>query len=393
MHAFAAPCLAGLAVAASCASPARAASEVDICRAESAARVQRRPKRELRPAPLERAFVGQPLRPCAPAGRVSYAATAHVPRAEASSSSGLAGKTVIITRAASQANEFQRLLEAEGARVLEVPSLEIVPPASYEELDAGIAGLAAGGFDWLVLTSANAVDYFFARVVTRSAELTAEKSGESFAVDERAEAQAACAGVRIAVVGKKTQVVLARWGLEPDFVPPDFDADSLLANFPGREAGLQGVRVLFPRVQSGGREVLTKGLRELGAEVAEVAAYESRCPALLPDAAVDALLDGEVDFVTFASSKTVANFAAMLRGSLAQRAQPVSIIAGAGAGTTMEVHEATAEEALEGVALASIGPQTSRTCRELLGRVDVEAAEYTLEGLARAMAAHPSPHP
>lgn len=253
----------------------------------------------------------------------------------------LVGKTVLVTRAAGQASDFEALLTQAGAQVIELPALEIGPPSSWEPLDRAIAELAS--FDWLILTSANGVNYCLERLLSRDQDVRA------------------LAGLQIAVVGTKTAESLRRWGLQPDFVPPDFVADELVAHFPGQGV-LAGTRVLFPRVESGGREVLVAELSARGAEVVEVPAYQSGCPAAIAPAALQALQTQSVDAITFASSKTVRHFCQLLE----QTGLPW-------------------QEWLQGVCLASIGPQTSKTCRELLGRVDVEAQEYTLAGLTQAL--------
>jgi len=287
----------------------------------------------------------------------------------------------MVTRAASQSSEIATLFSNRGATVLEVPSLEIVPPSSYAPLDAAIAELSS--YDWLVLTSANAVDYFMGRLLFIAA--TSEPSIADQSAYE--EVQQMLEGVKVAVVGKKTEALTLRWGFEPDFIPPKFDADSLLEHFPGRNEtdGLKGVRILFPRVESGGREVLTAGLRELGAIVTEVAAYESRCPKSLPESALRALEDGEVDFVTFASSKTVRNFAQMLQGAATDT---VEVLAGEAETGQLLTLDNTALQDLADTTIVSIGPQTSEACREVLGRVDVEAEVYTIEGLVQAVEAY-----
>lgn len=258
----------------------------------------------------------------------------------------LTGKTVLVTRSAGQSSHFSRLLQQEGAEVIEMPALVITPPSSWEELDHAIAQLY--NFDWLILTSSNGVEYFFER-------LHAQKKNNR-----------ALGTVQIAVVGKKTAASLKAHGLEPDFIPPNFVADSLVEHFP---EPLEGKRVLFPRVESGGREVLVKEITAQGAEVTEVAAYESGCPAQMAPTALDALQQQRVDIITFASSKTVKHFVQLLETSLPGDAQGLPI----------------AQSRLENVCIASIGPQTSITCRQLLGRVDVEAQEYTLEGLIQAI--------
>src|SRR5919199_1701084 len=258
----------------------------------------------------------------------------------------LNGKTILVTRSAGQSSQFSDLLQQEGANIIEMPALVIGPPSSWEELDGAIARLS--DFDWLILTSSNGVEYFFERLFTQGKDARA------------------LADVKIAVVGKKTAASLKACGIKPDFIPPDFVADSLVEHFPEPR---EGKKVLFPRVESGGREVLVKELTAKGAEVIEVAAYESGCPAQMAPEALEALQKQKVDLITFASSKTVKNFFQLLEASLP--------------GDTEQFP--TPISRLRNVGIASIGPQTSITCRQLLERVDVEAKEYTLEGLTQAI--------
>jgi uroporphyrinogen III methyltransferase / synthase len=257
------------------------------------------------------------------------------------STSPLAGKTVLVTRAATQSSQFSDRLQDCNAIVIDMPALEIVPPSSWDDLDDAIAQL--DDFDWLVLTSSNAVDYFFQRLQVQNLDV------------------ADLDRIRIAVVGDKTARVLAQWGREPDFVPPAFVADSLAEHFPGN---LDGAQVLFARVESGGRDALVKDLTAKGAQVTEVAAYQSTCPRAIAPAALAALQNQRVDIITFASSKTVKHFCQLL-----ERTQP----------------DASWQAWLERVCIASIGPQTSHACKTLLGRVDAEAQEYTLDGLIIAI--------
>ncbi len=256
----------------------------------------------------------------------------------------LKGKTILVTRAAEQSSHFSHLLQQQGARVIEIPALEICPPSSWQALDQAITHL--GDFHWLILTSANGVEYFCDRLTTLGKDMRA------------------LGAIKIAVVGKKTAATLKQYHLQPDFIPPDFVADSLVENFP---ESLLGKKVLFPRVETGGREVLVKELSHQGAEVVEVPAYQSACPDRIDSEAWDALQKEDVDIVTFASSKTVQNFYQLIKQALNNHL------------------ESTPQVLLEKVCLASIGPQTSKTCQELFGRVDVEAEQYTLEGLTNAI--------
>lgn len=248
--------------------------------------------------------------------------------------------TVLVTRSTEQSSLFTDMLLDMGFLVLEMPALEIRPPSSWASLDAAIAKLVQ--FDWLILTSANAVTYFLDRLehVGNSADL---------------------AHVKLAVVGKKTAKTLQKRGFTPDFIPPNFVADSLVTDFPVSATDL---RLLFPRVESGGRDVLVKAMTDAGALVTEVAAYESGCPLQPSPYAIKALQKHGVAVLTFASSKTVRHTCQLLQQGL---------------GDNWLTY-------LQDVAIASIGPQTSATCQTLLGRVDIEAQEYTLDGLTQAIA-------
>ena len=134
---------------------------------------------------------------------------------------------------------------------------------------------------------------------------------------------------------------------------------SLIEHFPVSGWGL---RLLLPRVQSGGRTLLAEAFAAAGGRVVEVAAYETRCPQGLPSEALLAFERRRIAAITFSSGKTVTHTAQLLERAF-------------GADWLRQ---------LEGVAVVSIGPQTSRRCQELLGRVDAEADPHDLEGLVAA---------
>ena len=319
----------------------------------------------------------------------------------------LAGKTVLVTRSAEQSSQFSKLLQAAGAEVVEMPTLVISPPSSWKDLDQAIANLS--DFDWIILTSSNGVNYFFERLLNQGKDARA------------------LAGVKIAVVGKKTAASLKKHSLQPDFIPPNFVADSLVEHFP---ESLAGKKILFPRVETGGRQVLIEELTAHKAEIVEVAAYESGCPAEISPPVLEALQQRTVDIITFASSKTVKNFYQLLEEALTVNLEPTPLpLTDAklqtnlvdrkdkrdkgdkiqfALGKQLRRSNTTSSELpkesslwesallqpsslenphslLEGVCIASIGPQTTETCYQLLGRVDVEAQEYTLDGLTTAI--------
>jgi uroporphyrinogen III methyltransferase/synthase len=255
----------------------------------------------------------------------------------------LSGKTVVVTRAAGQSSSFTQLLQAQGATVLEMPTLEIGPPSSWDALDGAIARLPK--FHWLILTSTNGVDAFFQRLFAQNQDSRSLN------------------GIKIAVVGQKTAAQLQHYGIQPDFIPPDFVADALVEHFP---EPLQGLNILFPRVETGGRDVLVQAFTHSGAVVVEVPAYESGCAKAIAAEVQHAFQNQNVDIITFASSKTVHCFKQLFTAFCQTLDTDPSLLSSS-------------------ICLASIGPQTSQACQAAFGRVDIEAEEYTLEGLTQAL--------
>ena len=252
------------------------------------------------------------------------------------------GRTVVVTRAADQQGEGRRLLESLGAKVLDLPALVIGPPDQWGPLDDALADL--DNFHWLVFSSANGVEAVEQRLQTMGGNLARRPRS-----------------LKIAAVGRKTARLLEDLGATADFVPPRFVADSLIENFPVSGFGL---RMLLPRVQSGGRTLLADAFGEAGVRVVEVPAYESRCPEAMPEATAAALEAGAVDAITFSSGKTADHTALLLKRRFGDDWL----------------------ERLSDVKLVSIGPQTSRSCLARFGRVDGEADPHDLDGLVCACA-------
>ncbi|MFM8526008.1 MAG: uroporphyrinogen-III synthase [Cyanobacteriota bacterium] len=252
----------------------------------------------------------------------------------------LLGRTVVVTRAEGPLGQARQLFEREGATGLDLPALVIGPPDHFGPLDDALAELES--FHWLIVSSSNGVE---------AVEERLRLQGRRLADRPRS--------LKIAAVGQRTAERLEALGAPADFVPPDFVADSLLEHFPVSGWGL---RLLLPRVQSGGRTVLAEAFGEAGARVVEVAAYESRCPENLPPTTIEALERGEVAAITFSSGKTVSHTVQLL-----------------------ETHFGSGwPSVLDSVVVISIGPQTSRRCRSLLARVDGEADPHDLTGLVAA---------
>ena len=157
----------------------------------------------------------------------------------------LQNKTIVITRAASQSADLRNRLEDLGARVIECPTIQIVPPTTWKPVDDAIRRLHA--YSWLLFTSANAVEQFMDRMRGRRS------------------------AIPIAVVGSATAAKLGEWQLEPSLIPKEFRAEGLLEAFP---QNLVGTRILFPRAEVA-RELLPEELRRRGATVDVVTVYRT----------------------------------------------------------------------------------------------------------------------
>jgi len=239
----------------------------------------------------------------------------------------LFGVTVLSTRPRRQAGELAEMLNELGANVVNAPAIEIKGLADYEELDRAIADLA--GYDYVVFTSVNGVTAFFERLFA---------SGQDARV---------LYGLKTVCIGPRTAKELNSCHVNADLIPEKFVAESLLDVFP---EDLTGKRVLIPRALQA-REVLPEGLRERGAKVDVVPAYQTvgvQDIETIPD---------DVDIAIFTSSSTVDHFVKRARLP-------------------------------DGCKVASIGPITSETLREHGLQVDVEAEEHTVPGLAKAIVDH-----
>ena len=247
----------------------------------------------------------------------------------------LFGKTVIVTRARAQASALTKKLEAQGARVLEVPAIKIVPPADFAPLDKAIAEIDT--YKWLILTSVNGVEYFFNRL---------QKAGK--------DSRALC-GVKIAAIGSATAEALKSYGITADLIPSAYKAEELADAL--AEDTKAGDKLLLARAKVA-RNVLPERLRALGAQVDVVAAYETVTDCQNKEELLDALESGEASVVTFTSSSTVTNLLDVLGDK---------------------------KDLLNKVALAAIGPVTAETLEKNGLKPAISAAEYTIDGLMTAI--------
>ena len=253
----------------------------------------------------------------------------------------LAGWRVLVTRTRRQASSLAEALRAEGAEPVLLPAIEIARRADPEAVRAAIEALRAGAYDWVAFTSGNAVEAWF--------DLVREAGEDARLFGPRG------AGARIAAVGAATARALDARGLSADLLPPRASgggvADALL------ECGVEGARVLVPRAERAD-PALVERLRAGGASVDEVTLYLAAPPADPPPEVLTALRAGEIEALTFTSSSTVRNLAALLGGDL---------------------------EALRHAVVACIGPQTAEAAREAGLPPQVVAEHASVDALVAAL--------
>ncbi len=252
----------------------------------------------------------------------------------------LSGRVILVSRARKQASALSAGLRKLGARVLEIPFIEIRPPASFKPLNDALDNVAA--YDWLILTSVNGVEAMFARM-------------------KKLRMEASCLRhLKIAAIGPATRRAIEQQGLKVDVVPEKYIAESVVESLAERT---RRRRVLLVRAKVA-RDVIPRELRNAGARVDVVEAYETVAPRESKRKLVAALKGrARPHVITFTSSSTARNFVDLLG--------PRDAYSGL----------------LDGVKLASIGPVTSATLRELSLPVDVEAREFTIPGLIQAIVA------
>jgi uroporphyrinogen III methyltransferase/synthase len=250
----------------------------------------------------------------------------------------LAGKRILITRAREQSGVFAAQLETLGAEVIEFPTIEIVPPLHWGEVDRAIDQLKS--YDWIIFTSTNGVNFFWLRVRERGKRLRLPSS------------------LKVCAIGPATANRLKKKRVSVHYIPKEFIAESILEGF--EKMMIQGKRILLARAKKA-RDVLPEGLKELGAEVDVVAVYRTIRPRGGSKRLRRLLTEGEIDLIAFTSSSTVNHFAELLK-------------------------KEDLKKLLKGIAIACIGPVTARTAKEWGLKVRIQPKQYTIPGLTREIA-------
>jgi uroporphyrinogen-III synthase len=256
-------------------------------------------------------------------------------------SKSLLGKRIVVTRAAEQAQEMTNALESLGAEVFLLPMVGFGPPEDWRELDDALRKLS--GFDAILFLSRNAVRYLFGRCRELGLKCELAESSECM----------------VAAVGQGTAQAITSEGLRVDFVAKNQTGDALI-----RELGylMSGRKVLLPRSDRGD-ERLSKALRGAGAQLTEVVAYRTAAPDTVDAALLSRVQDGEVDAIIFASPSAFRVFSDCIGADEA-----------ANLSTRVE--------------FAAFGPTTASAMRNAGARVEIEASEPSVSGVANAVASY-----
>ena len=246
----------------------------------------------------------------------------------------LFGKRVLVTRTRTQASALSDMLTQRGAQPFELPTIEIQPMDDYAKLNGALKNIST--YDWMVFSSANAVDVVFDRL-------------RALRLDARV-----LYGVKIAAIGPATRRRLLRHGIIADFMPTSFVAEAAVSELGG--LGMNGMRVLLPQAEIA-RDVLRQGITEFGAGVDAISVYRTVTPKDTAERLRDVLAEG-IDIATFTSSSTVGNLVELLEDNTS---------------------------ALKDATIACIGPITAERAAELGLSADIVATEHTIAGLIEAV--------
>lgn len=231
---------------------------------------------------------------------------------------------ILVTREHSEGFES---LEELGAEILEFSTIEIVPPDQWDELDKTIDTVQT--YNWIIFTSANGVKYFFMRLFEKGVDIRS------------------LAGIKVCAIGSRTESAIRQFGINVDLVPEEFNAEGLIEAFlkegaKGKGQGaeqrphqqpLQNMRFLLPRAETA-REVFPEKVRASGGVIDVPVAYRAVKPDYHGKRLKRFLKEGRITVATFTSAATFTNF--------------------------REIMGEDADELLQSVAIAVIGPVTAK---------------------------------
>ena len=248
----------------------------------------------------------------------------------------LFGHRVLVTREHS-AGTFATL-EDLGAEIVEFPTIEIAPPASWRPLDEALGRV--GSYDWIIFTSTNGVKFFFERFLRLGLDIRSIKA-------------------RICAVGAKTAMSVGRFCLNVDMVPEEFRAEGLIEAFSRLyPSGISGVRFLLPRAEEA-REIFPERIRQMGGVMDVPPAYRAVKPLARGKRLKRFLREGRITVATFTSGAAFTNFVEMIGEDAAGL--------------------------LGGVSIAAIGPVTAKKIERTGLKARIVPKRATMEDLEEAI--------
>ncbi len=247
------------------------------------------------------------------------------------------GKRILVTRSRTQASVLVEKIKQLGGEAIEFPTIEIAEEKNLEQLYQAFENIE--NYQWIIFTSVNAVEIFFKQLREQGRDIRS------------------LSGLRICAIGPATSAKLHDLGLLVDVIPDEYQAEGIIEKLQGIIT--PGQRVLLPRAH-GAREILPVSLKEMGAQVDECFLYQAIIPQAIKNKNWQEELPGHLDYITFTSSSTVSNFVEMIgKEQVASFNQQVKV--------------------------ACIGPITAATARDKGFDIDVQASEYTIDGLLNAI--------
>ena len=249
----------------------------------------------------------------------------------------LYGKKILVTRSRQQSFTLSEKIQDLGGQAIEFPVIEINPPLSFDQLDCAINSVEK--YDWIIFTSTNGVQKFFSRLKVLNKDIRKLKD------------------IKLCAIGLKTAQELDKLGLLVDFVPEEYRAEAIIEWFRLRD--IKSKKILLPRADIA-RETLAVSLESMGAIVDNISIYQTVSGKPDSNKLVKLLEEKSLDIITFTSSSTVKYFCDILKTK-------------------------NLVELLKGITVVSIGPITTFTALEYGITIDIQAAEYTIDGLIKAI--------
>ena len=261
----------------------------------------------------------------------------------------LFGHRILVTR--EQSEGFEPLAEL-GAEIISFPTIEVVPPADYKDLDKSIDAIEQ--YTWIIFTSRNGVKYFFQRMFGKERDIRDMK------------------GIKICAIGTKTAQEVKKFGIQVDLIPEEFRAEGLIKAISSQRSAvsekrriseklsLKGMRFLLPRAEVA-REIFPDKVRELGGKIDVPVAYRTVKPESHGKRLRRFLKEGRISIATFTSAATFNNL--------------------------QEIMGKDVDQLLKGVTIAVIGPVTAKAVQKAGLKVHIMPEEATIEAMVEAIIA------